>query len=104
MIFVGNEGLEPPTLPMDIGMLRTDDRNAISGTFLDQPFHQKPVLPPFHLSFPRIGGRLCRKDLLIYQFPVLGLARKSAMLVKVLTKPVFETVAAVAEIVTIQGL
>ncbi len=40
MIFVGNEGLEPPTLPMDIGMRRTNNSDAISATFLDQPFHQ----------------------------------------------------------------
>jgi hypothetical protein len=40
---------------------------------------------------------------MIYQFPVLGLARKSPMLIKMLANPVFETVTAMAEIVTIQG-
>jgi hypothetical protein len=41
---------------------------------------------------------------MVYQFPILGLARKPTMLVKVLAKPVFKAVKAVAEIVPIQGL
>ena len=103
MIFVGNEGLEPPTLPMYIGMRRTNSRDPISGTFLDQPFHQMPVLPSFYLSFTGIGLRLRIKNFMIYKLPIFGLSGKTHMLVKVLPKTVFKGITAVAHIVPIHG-